>query len=375
MSTLRASLPGQMLRYFASKPMVDGGLLAAILVTAAVGLAVLYSASDAHAPSVVKQLVRLGVGFAVMLVLARIPPSMLRLWSPHLYVVCVILLIGVAFAGEGRGAQRWLDLGVIRFQPSELLKLAVPMMLAWFLHRRALPPRPQDVLGALVLIGIPAVLILRQPDLGTALLVSASGLFVLFLAGLSWRWMALMTGGAAVGAPLMWFFGMHEYQKQRVLMLFNPDADPLGKGWNIIQSKIAVGSGGVFGKGWHNGSQAHLDFLPERSTDFIMAVFAEEFGLLGVLALLGLYLYIIGRCLAIAVAAKDSYARLLAGSLSLTFFVYVIVNGGMISGLLPVVGIPLPLVSYGGTSLVTLLAAFGIVMSVHSHRRFLKEPR
>ncbi len=375
MTTMRGSLPAMMVRYFVSKPMIDSGLLLAVMLLSAIGLVVLYSASDAHFQSVVKQAVRLGVGFLALLVIARVPPQILRSWTPHLYAVCVLMLIAVAVAGEGRGAQRWLDLGFVRFQPSELMKLAVPMMLAWFFHRRALPPRPTEVFIATVLIGVPALLILRQPDLGTALLVGVSGVFVLFLAGLSWRWVLGMFAAAAVAAPLMWQFVMHEYQKQRVLMLFNPEADPLGKGWNIIQSKIAVGSGGFLGKGWQSGSQAHLDFLPERSTDFILAVFAEEFGLLGVLALLLIYLYIIARCLVIAAQAKDSYSRLLAGSLGLTFFVYVLVNCGMISGLLPVVGIPLPLVSYGGTSLVTLLAGFGIVMSVHSHRRFLREPR
>ncbi|MDJ0657666.1 MAG: rod shape-determining protein RodA [Xanthomonadales bacterium] len=365
-------LPFQMLAYFARRPMVDGPLLAAVACVAALGLAVLYSASGSDTASVVKQSIRLAAGFTALLVLARIPPQQLRLWTPMLYCVGLVLLLVVAFLGEGRGAQRWLDLGVVRFQPAELLKLTVPMMLAWYLHGRALPPSLRDLAVCLILVAVPAVLIARQPDLGTALLVGSSGLFVLFLAGLSWRLVAGLGAAALALTPVLWHF-MHDYQRSRVMMMFNPEADPLGRGWNIIQSKIAVGSGGLYGKGWLNGTQAHLEFLPERSTDFILAVYAEEFGLLGVVLLFALYFYIVSRCLGIAMQAKDTYSRLLAGTLSLTFFVYVIVNSGMISGLLPVVGVPLPLVSYGGTSLVSLLAAFGMIMSVHSHRRFLKE--
>jgi rod shape determining protein RodA len=367
------SLPLQMLRYFVSRPMVDPALLSALVVTAMLGLAILHSAADASSAVMLRQVVRLAVGFAALLVVARIPPHLLRNWTPVLYAISIILLVLVAVAGEGRGAQRWLDLGLVRFQPSEILKLTVPMMLAWYLHRRMLPPGFKDLLVSLLLIAIPAALIVRQPDLGTALLVVVSGGFVLFLAGLSWKLMVGMVLTAIAASPVLWHY-MHGYQKSRVLMLFNPESDPLGKGWNIIQSKIAVGSGGLYGKGWHNGSQAHLDFLPERSTDFILAVYAEEFGWIGILVLLAIYLYIIGRCLTIATLAKDGYSRLLAGSLGMTFFVYVIVNGGMVSGLMPVVGVPLPLVSYGGTSIVSLLAAFGVIMSVYSHRKFLKEP-
>ncbi len=366
----RLPLPLAAIKYFLGRPMVDPGLLAALMVCAALGLLILYSASGSETAAIAKQGVRLGLGLAALLIIARIPPQQMRNWTPALYVLGVLLLVLVAVLGEGRGAQRWLDLGLVRFQPAELLKLALPMMLAWYLHGRVLPPTVKDILLCLVMIAVPTLLIARQPDLGTAVVVAVSGLLVLFLAGMSWRLIGTLVLGVAGLAPVLWHF-MHEYQKNRILMLFNPESDPLGTGWNIIQSKIAVGSGGLYGKGWLNGTQAHLEFLPERSTDFILAVYAEEFGLLGVLCLLALYLYIIGRGLSIATHAKDSYCRLLAGSLILTFCVYVVVNGGMISGLLPVVGVPLPLVSYGGTSLVSLLASFGVIMSVYSHRRFL----
>lgn len=373
MRTRSTFLPVAMVRYFLQRPMVDTSLLIALTLVAILGLAVLYSAADSNLQVLYRQLVRLGLGVVVMMLISRVPPQALRAWTPAIFGFSVSLLVLVALLGEGRGADRWLDLGVVRFQPSELLKLSVPMMLAWYLHNRPLPPSFRDLLVCMVLVAIPATLIARQPDLGTALLVGASGAFVLFLAGLSWR-MIIGTGlTAAALSPVLWYF-MHSYQRNRVLMLFNPESDPLGKGWNIIQSKIAVGSGGLHGKGWHNGSQAHLDFLPERSTDFILAVYAEEFGLLGIVVLLVLYLYIIGRGLSIAMQAKDTYSRLLAGSLSMTFFVYVMVNGGMISGLLPVVGVPLPLVSYGGTSIVSLLAAFGVIMSIYSHRKPLQRP-
>ena len=366
-------LPLAIARYFLQQPMVDARLLAAVTLVALLGLAVLYSAADANLQVLYRQLVRLGLGLAIMLLISRIPPRILRTWTPAMFGFSVALLVLVALLGEGRGADRWLDLVVVRFQPSELLKLTVPMMLAWYLHYRPLPPTIKDLLICLFLVAIPTTLIARQPDLGTALLVGISGAFVVFLAGLSWRLILATILSAAALCPVLWHF-MHDYQRSRVLMLFDPESDPLGKGWNIIQSKIAVGSGGLFGKGWQNGTQAHLNFLPERSTDFILAVYAEEFGLLGIVVLLLLYLYIIGRGLVIAMHAKDTYSRLLAGSLSMTFFVYVMVNGGMISGLLPVVGIPLPLVSYGGTSMVSLLAAFGVIMSVYSHAKPTQRP-
>lgn len=349
------------------RPRVDLALLAALLAVAATGLVVLYSAS-AEAPSqVLNQGLRLALGFAVLFVFARIAPTVFRTWTPWFYAFTVLLLVAVLVFGEGRGAHRWLDLQLVRFQPSEFAKLALPMMVAWYLHDRALPPSWRDLFVCALLIGVPVLLIMDQPDLGTALLVSASGAFVVFLAGLGWARITLILGGVLAAAPLQWQF-MHEYQRNRVRMFLNPEADPLGNGWNIIQSQIAVGSGGVSGKGWLGSTQARLDFLPEHTTDFIFAVFSEEFGLIGVVAIIVAYLFIIGRGLWIAANARDTYSRLLAGSISMTFFVYVMVNGGMIAGLMPVVGVPMPLISYGGTSAVSLLAGFGMLMSIHAHR-------
>jgi len=350
---------------------VDIPLLVGLLLLAVVGLTVLYSASAQSMDVLIRQLIRLALGFGVMLVLAHISPHHLERWTPWLYGLGVALLLAVAVTGEiGKGAQRWLDLGVVRFQPSELMKLAVPLMVAWYVAERPLPPA-YKVLGVAVLIlVVPTLLIAEQPDLGTALLVASSGTFVLLLAGVSWRLVGLGAGLLTAIAPVLWYF-LHDYQRQRVITFLNPETDPLGTGYHIIQSKIAIGSGGIYGKGWLNGTQAHLDFLPERSTDFIFAVLGEEFGLIGILLLLALYLFIIGRGLYIASEAQTSYTRLVAGSITLTFFVYVFVNIGMVTGLLPVVGVPLPLVSYGGTSLVTIMAAFGILMSIHTHRRLL----
>jgi rod shape determining protein RodA len=318
-----------------------------------------------------RQCARLAIAFATMLVVAQIPPKVLRLWSPWLFGVGLLLLVLVLVGGDvGKGAQRWLDLGFMRFQPSEVMKLAVPMMAAWYLHDRPLPPRLLELAILALLVVLPVLLIAQQPDLGTALLVASSGVLVLLLGGLSLRLIFLL-GAAAVGfAPVLWHF-MHDYQRQRVLTFLNPESDPLGAGYHIIQSKIAIGSGGLFGKGWTNGTQAQLEFLPERSTDFIFAVLGEEFGLIGLVLLLCAYLFVIGRGLYIAVQAQDTFSRLLAGSIALTFFVYVFVNTGMVTGLLPVVGVPLPLISYGGTSMVTLMAGFGMLMSVHGHRNLL----
>jgi len=303
--------------------------------------------------------------------LSLVPPHLLRLWTPWIFGAGVILLLLTWFMGVGRGAGRWLDLGFIRFQPAEIMKLAVPMMIAWYFHPLALPPSIKATVIAFALLAIPAVLIVGQPDLGTALLIAVSGWITIFLAGIRWRYVFGIAGLLAAAAPAAWFF-MHEYQRSRVRIFLNPESDPLGTGWNIIQSKIAVGSGGLIGKGWLNGTQSRLEFIPERHTDFILAVLAEEFGLLGVVLLLLLYLFITARCNYISVLAKDTYSRLLAGSLGLTFFVYVVVNSSMVAGLLPVVGVPLPLVSYGGTSIVTLLAGFGILMSIHGHRKFIR---
>ncbi len=349
---------------------IDGPLLGGLLLICAFGLTILYSAVGESNRLLINQMVRLSVAFIGMFVVAQLSPDFLRRWTPWGYLAGLILLILVLTAGEiGQGARRWLDLGV-RFQPSEAMKLGVPMMAAWYLHDRQMPPKFGQILIIAVMIVVPTVLIAKQPDLGTALLIAASGIIVVILAGMSFRFIVGMGVLAIPGALGLWHF-MKDYQKQRVLTLLNPDSDPLGAGYNIIQSKIAIGSGGMFGKGWTNGSQAHLEFLPERDTDFIFAVLGEEFGLLGALSLLALYMFVIGRGLFIAVQAHDTYSRLLAGSISLTFFVYVFVNAAMVTGLVPVVGVPLPLVSFGGTSMVTLMAGFGILMSIHSHRKLL----
>ena len=372
MNEVAASLGGRMLRLgrrIFSRPRIDVPLAIGLAVLAAIGLTVLYSASNLDTSTVIGQAVRFLVGAALLLAVSRIPPTLLRAWTPWFYLLGIALLGMLVVLGEGRGADRWLDLGVIRFQPSELMKLAMPMMVAWYLHPRPLPPRWRDIIAIGLLIGAPSLLIAEQPDLGTALLVVASGLFVLFLAGLQWWKIGAMVAAVAAAAPVAWHF-LHDYQRERVLTFLNPERDPLGSGWHIIQSMIAVGSGGVFGKGFNQGTQSKLEFLPEHTTDFIFAVLGEEFGLVGVLVLLALYVFIVGRCMWIAANARDTYSRLVAGAFGLAFMVYVIVNGGMIAGVLPVVGVPLPLVSYGGTSAITLLTGFGVVMSIHAHRKW-----
>ena len=349
---------------------LDGPLLGGILLICALGLVVLYSAVGENMRLWLNQVVRLGVALVAMFIVAQLPPDLLRRWTPWGFLAGLVLLVLVLTTGEvSQGAKRWLNLG-IRFQPSEIMKLGVPMMTAWYLHERRLPPRAGQLLLIAAMIVVPTLLIARQPDLGTALLIAASGIIVVVLAGLPIKLMVALAIAAVPGAYFLWNF-MKEYQKQRVLTLLDPDSDPLGAGYNIIQSKIAIGSGGLFGKGWTNGSQAQLDFLPERDTDFIFAVMGEELGLLGVLSLIALYIFVIGRGLYIAIQAPDTYTRLLAGSISLTFFVYVFVNTAMVTGLVPVVGVPLPLVSFGGTSMVTLMAGFGILMSIQSHRKLL----
>lgn len=357
---------------------IDPVLLALLLVVMAVGMAVLFSAAGGHDPA---QAARAGhflraqgarflVGLLVLVLVAQLPPVKLRAWAPWLFVASLLLLALVPVFGSGRSGRHWLDLGLFYLQPAELMKLSVPMMVAWQMHRSVLPPRWGALVVAGVLLGLPAALIALQPDLGTAVPVAASGAFVVLLAGLAWWRIALLGGMVVAAAPLGWLL-LKGYQRARILTFLNPEADPLGTGWNIIQSKIAVGSGGLFGKGWGAGTQARLDFLPEQTTDFIFAVLAEEFGWFGVTVLLLLYLGIVGRCLWIAVESRDGFSRLLVGALALTFFLYVALNAGMVAGLLPVVGVPMPLLSYGGTSAVSLLAGFGVVMSVHTHRRLL----
>ncbi|MBB3140098.1 rod shape-determining protein RodA [Halomonas organivorans] len=351
---------------------LDPWLLGMLLLLMLAGLVVLYSASGQRLEVVIAQGLRFGVAIAGMVIIAQFTPATLQRWAMPAYLAGMAMLVAVEIMGDmGMGAQRWLVIpGVVRFQPSEMMKLAVPMMVAAWLSRRELPPRWQDLLVCALLIGAPVLLIARQPDLGTSLLVALAAVFVILLAGLSWRIIGLLGALAAAALPLLWM-NMHEYQRQRVLTFLDPESDPLGAGWNIIQSTTAIGSGGLWGKGWLQGTQSHLEFLPERHTDFIVAVLGEEFGLVGMLAFLTLYLLIVCRGLWLAGAAQETFGRLLAGSIILTFFIYVFVNIGMVSGILPVVGVPLPLVSYGGTSSVTLLAGFGILMAIHSHRRLL----
>lgn len=341
-----------------------------LLIICAYGLLILYSAVEQQTAPVVSQLIKIGVAFGVMIVMAQISPIFYLRIAPYLFVIGILLLIAVLFVGTTvNGSQRWLRIpGVLNFQPSELMKLVIPMMLASYFHDRHLPPLRRHVFWACVMILIPVLLIGRQPDLGTALLIGASGLLVLLLAGISWRYVfgAILTG--LMAAPALWYV-MRDYQRTRVMILLDPERDPLGAGWNIIQSKTAIGSGGLFGKGLFQGTQSHLDFLPESQTDFIVAVLAEELGLVGVTVLLILYILLIGRGVIIAIQAQDTFGRLLVGTITFTFFVYIFVNIGMVSGILPVVGVPLPLVSHGGTAILTLFAGFGIIMSVHTHRR------
>jgi len=350
---------------------IDAILLLGLLSLLGAGLMILYSAGDQSSALMVRQLTRMAAAFFVLLFLANVHPDRMRDFSYWVYGAGLVLLIAVlAFGHEGKGAQRWLDLGFFRFQPSEIMKLAVPLLVATYLAERPLAPSISRLIIALVMVIVPSLLIAKQPDLGTSLLIASSGLIVIFLSGISWRIIIGFITVCTSALPVLWYV-MHDYQKKRVLTFLNPENDPLGAGYHIIQSKIAIGSGGLFGRGWLEGTQSHLAFLPERSTDFIFSVIAEEFGLLGVGGLLILYLFIAGRGVYIASQAQTSFARLLAGSISMTFLVYVFVNVGMVTGLLPVVGVPLPLVSYGGTSMVTLLAGFGILMSIHTHRRMM----
>lgn len=362
-----------MYRFMTSRLHLDPLLLLGILALCGLGLVILYSASGESIEAIWRQAIRIALACGMLLVLAQVPPAQLARLAGWIYVISLLLLILVLVMGHiGKGAQRWLVLGPFSFQPSELLKLAVPILLASYLAKVTLPPRLWHVLIAVSAVLVPVILIGKQPDLGTALLVLCGGLTILFVAGLRWWWIFGMSGIAVACMPLLWFF-MHDYQRARVLTFLDPGSDPLGAGYHIIQSTIAIGSGGLYGKGWLNGTQSHLEFLPERSTDFIFAVYAEEFGLVGVLLLIALYLFIIIRGLIIASKAQDIFGKLLASGLVAIFFVYVFVNMGMVAGQLPVVGVPLPLVSFGGTSMVTVMAGFGILMSIHTHRRLLSD--
>lgn len=347
---------------------IDLPLLGLLLALITFGLIILYSASNENYSMIFRQGMRLMLALSILIVLAFIPPHKYKHWTPSLYFSGLALLFAVMIIGKiGKGAQRWLDLGIFRFQPSEMMKLAVPMMASWYLDRKTLPLDLKSLMVVSIFIFLPAALIAKQPDLGTAIMVSISGLCVIFLAGISFRILFTLAAGVAITAPFLWG-ALHEYQKQRLITLIHPEHDPLGTGYHIIQSKIAIGSGGLSGKGWLMGSQAHLNFLPEHATDFIFAVAGEEFGFIGCILLIFLVISITFRTLYIAQEAQSTYTRLLAASLGMTFFFSAFVNIGMVMGILPVVGIPLPLVSYGGTALVTFMANFGVLMSIHSHR-------
>ncbi|WP_425433717.1 rod shape-determining protein RodA [Nitrosomonas marina] len=351
---------------------IDSFLLTGILLLMVVGLITLYSATGGDINRVIKQAVHMFIALSIMWLVANIPLQQIMRLALPLYVLGFVLLIGVALFGEiNNGARRWLNIGITRIQPSEIMKIAVPLMMAWYFDKHEITLRLREYLGAAIILLLPVLLILRQPDLGTALLIAASGFYVLFLAGLSWRIIGGLIVAAAGSVPVLWSF-MHDYQRQRVLTLIDPSQDALGAGYHTIQSSIAIGSGGIVGKGWQNGTQTQLDFLPEQSTDFIFAVFSEEFGLIGNSLLLLLYLIVIGRCMVITANASTQFTRLIAGSITLTFCTYIFVNMGMVSGILPVVGVPLPLISYGGTSLVTMLLGFGILMSIQTHPKLVK---
>jgi rod shape determining protein RodA len=351
---------------------IDGPLAAVLALTIALGLAVVYSASGGSSlDRAVGQGRNLAVAIVALWIFAHVHPQLLMRLALPAYVVGLALLIGVALFGDIRnGARRWLNLGFTTIQPSEVMKIAVPLVLAWYFHRREEGLRMRDFAIAALMLALPVGLIVRQPDLGTALLIFASGFFVIFLAGLSWKVIGSLVAGGAAALPFLWSM-LHDYQRKRVLTLFDPMQDPLGAGYHIIQSTIAIGSGGILGKGWLNGTQAQLDFVPERSTDFILAVFGEEFGLAGNIVLMILYMLIIGRGMMIAANASTVFSRLAAGAITLTFFTYAFVNMGMVSGILPVVGVPLPMVSYGGTALLSMLAGFGILMSISTHKQLV----
>ncbi len=366
------------IRWIASYSLhIDVLFLLGILLLSTYGLIVLYSASGESTDMILRQSMRFGIGLILMILLAQFNPEQIMRWVPWLYSIGILMLIAVFVMGDiGKGAQRWLDLGIVRFQPSEFMKLIVPMTISLYLSERPLPPSYLHIATALVLLMLPTLLIAKQPDLGTALLIASSGSFTLLLAGINWKLVVgTLVGGVSVAllvafTPLNEYL-LHGYQMRRIETFLDPEKDPLGAGYHIIQSTIAIGSGGLYGKGWLQGTQSHLEFIPERHTDFIFAVLSEEFGLIGVIVLLSLYFFILTRGLFIAINAQGSFARLLAGSITLTFFVYVFVNIGMVTGLLPVVGVPLPLISYGGTAVVSLFAGFGLLMGVHTHKRLL----
>lgn len=348
---------------------LDPVLLFSLFLLAGLGLFILYSASNEHVTMVEKQMFRLSIAFTALFVFAQIPPHRYYQWAPWLYIISFLLLFLVLLIGRvDQGARRWLDLGWIHFQPSEMMKIAMPLMLSWYLHEKPLPPKTHMLIICSIMLAIPALLTAKQPDLGTAIIISISGMAVLVFAAISWRLIASLFALGTISAPVLWHF-MHTYQKERVLTFLNPERDPLGSGYHIIQSKIAIGSGGLFGKGWLHGTQSHLSFLPAHATDFIFAVSGEELGLIGCVFILLVYSFIFARCMYISSQAQNTFTRLLASSLSITFIICALVNIGMVIGILPVVGIPLPLISYGGSSMVTTLIGFGMIMSIHTHRK------
>ena len=348
---------------------VDFILLFLVSLVCILGMFVVYSASGMNSNVLIKHSVRVLAGVIAMLIIAQVSPVVLKRMSPRLYFLAFLLLVAVLFFGVvGKGAQRWLDLGFMRLQPSEIMKLAMPMMVAWWITNYPLPVGFRQLIVSFIVVLVPSFLITLQPDLGTALLIAGSGIVVIFLSGISWKLILFFAGSACAAVPTLFYFWLHDYQRRRIMTLFDPWQDPLGDGYHTIQSMIAIGSGGLLGKGWISGTQSQLDFLPERHTDFIFSVFAEELGFIGFGLLLLLYLAIVFRGLSIAFNTRSIYSRLLAGSITMTFFFYVFVNIGMVAGILPVVGVPLPLISYGGTSMVTLMVGFGMLMAIHSHR-------
>ncbi|RKS85728.1 cell elongation-specific peptidoglycan biosynthesis regulator RodA [Orbus hercynius] len=353
---------------------IDPLFLFFILLLLAYSVYIMWSASGQDLPMTERKVSQIILGIVVMIVFAQCSPRVYEKWAPYLYIACIIVLVIVdVFGYTSKGAQRWLNLGFIRFQPSEIAKIAVPLMVAKFINREGCPPPFKTTIQTLAIIAVPTLLVAMQPDLGTSILIAMSGIFIIFLAGISWKF--IFASIVAIGAfiPIMWFFLMHDYQRERVLTLFNPERDPLGKGYHILQSKTAIGSGGMWGKGWLAGTQSQLEFIPERHTDFIFSVIAEEFGFVGAIILLALFMCLISRGLIIAAQAQTTFGRVLAGGLTLVLFIYVFINIGMVSGILPVVGVPLPLISYGGSSLVVLMASFGIIMSIHTHRNMLSK--
>lgn len=364
-----SSLKNNIKRLYLQSLHIDPLLFTLLLLLAATGLFILYSASNSNLPMLEKQGIRMAIAFGVLFIFAQIPPHIYRHWAPWFFGITIIMLISALLFGQtSQGAKRWLNLAAFRFQPSELMKLTTPMILAFYMNNKPMPPNIKILSIATIILAVPVLLTAKQPDLGTAILIATSGIFIILLAGISWKIIISIVSAGLLSTPLLWHF-MHHYQRERVLTLLNPERDPLGSGYHIIQSKIAIGSGGVLGKGYLAGTQSHLQFLPAHATDFIFAVSSEEFGLFGSLIIILLFLAILCRCLVISIKAQNNFTRLLSGSLCLSIFLSAFINMGMVVGILPVVGVPLPLISYGGSSILTMMASFGIIMSIQTHRK------